>query len=300
MTNKEIQVDGSGKDGLLCFWEPSEVAISDLVSALKSIGKEGLLPKSSVAKSALKYSLQTFISKSGLRVRGSTPELFPLAPEVVGYEARRMNRGTEQNQPEFVISVVADNGSISIPRYDSMILPQLDTKKSKVEEVLQAVFDSRSAIFPTEMVSACISRVIESLGGILVRKTGGNYFVPDRSIEVFEVFAGELDKASGSKPEIVTYRFPLKANDRSFKSVLKAVKEQATSRLAAVEEELAQLGSKKQRKDGKESRENEVHEVKAMLAQYQEILGVELKDFEAMADKVAAAVSVHNALDWCA
>jgi len=300
MTHKEIHVDGSGADGLLTFWEPDEIAIDGLVSALKAIGKEGLLPKSSVAKSALKYSLQAFLAKSGLKVRGNTPEVFPLAPEVVGFEARRMNRGTEQNQPEFVISVVSDNGSVSIPRYDSMILPQLDTKKDKAESALQAVFDSRSQIFPTEMASACIARVIQSLGGILVRKTGGNYFVPGHSIEVFEAFAEELDKASGSKPEIVTYRFPLRANNRSFNSVLKAVKEQAVERLATVEKELSQLGSKRQRKDGQETRMNEVMDVKAMLLQYQEILGVELKSYQEMADKVASAVSIHNALDWCA
>ena len=299
MTHKEIHVDGSGKDGLLTFWEPSEVAIDDLVRALKAIGKDRLLPKASVAKSALKYSLQTFIAKSGLRIRGNTPEVFPLAPEVVGYEARRMNRGTEQNQPEFVISVVSDNGVVSIPKYDSGILPQLDTKKHKAEAALQTVFDSRSTIFPTEMSSGCIARVIESLGGILVRKTGGNYFVPDHSIEAFEVFAEELDKAEGSKPEIVTYRFPLKANNRSFKSVLKAVKDQACERLAAVEKELSMLGSKKQRKDGQETRMNEVVEVKALLLQYQEILGVELKEYQDMADKVASAVSIHNALEWC-
>lgn len=300
MTNHEIKVDGSGKDGLLAFWEPDEIAIADLERALKAIGKEGLLPKASVAKSALKYSLQAFIAKSGLKVRGNTPEVFPLAPEVIGFEARRMNRGTEQNEPEFVISVVSDNGAISIPRYDSGILPQLDTKKSKAEEVLQSVFDSRSAIFPTEMASACISRVIQSLGGILVRQTGGNYFVPEKSIGAFETFASELDNSQGSKPEIVTYRFPLKANDRSFKSVLRAVKGQACERLAAVEAELSQLGSKKQRKDGKENRINEVLEVKTLLEEYQGILGVSLKEYQEMADKVAAAVSVHNALDWCA
>ena len=301
MTHKEIQVDGTGKDGLLAFWEPDEIAIDHLVTALKAIGKEGLLPKTSVAKSALKHSLQVFIQKSGLKVRGNTPEVFPLAPEVVGYEARRMNRGTENNDPEFVLSVVLNShGIVTIPRYDRSILPQLDTKKDKAEAALQSVFASRSAIFPTEMVSACISRVIQSLGGILVRRTGGNYFVPGHSIYAFEAFADELDKAAGSKPEIVTYKFPLVANNRSFKSVLKAVKDQAVDRLMAVEEELYQLGGKKQKSNGKETRMNEVLEVKALLLQYQELLGVNLKEFEEMADKVGNAVAAHNALEFCA
>lgn len=301
MTNKEITVDGSGQDGLMTFWEPSEVAIEDLVRSLKAIGKEGLLPKSSVAKSALKYSLQVFISKAGLKVRGNTPEVFPLAPEVIGFEARRMNRGVETNDPEFVLSVVVDNnGTVTIPKYDAGILPQLDSKRDKAEAAIQSVFAKRSAIFPTEMASACIARVIQSLGGILVRKTGGIYFVPQRSIEEFEGFVHELDSSVGSKPEIVTCRFPIKPGHKSAKSVLKAVKQQASDRLAAVEAELQSLGSKKQRNDGKESRLNEVDAVKAMLDEYQQILGVSLKELTEMADKVASAVSVHSALEWCA
>jgi hypothetical protein len=300
MTTNEIQVDGTGQDGQITFWEPSECGIADLEKALQAIGKTGLMPKASVAKSALKYSLQAFIDRSGLKIRGNSPELCPLAPEVVGYEARRPNRGVESNDPEFLFSAVADNGVVTIPKHNSSAIPQLDTKKSQAEAVMSSIFASRSTVFPTEMVSACIGRVIESLGGILVRKTGGNYFIPQKGIEDFEKFASALDEANGSRPEIVTYRFPLKAGDRSFRSVLKAVKEQASSRLAEIEGELQSLGTKKQRSNGKESRLNEVEDVKDLISQYQEILGVSLKEMTDMADQVAAAVSIHSALEFCA
>jgi hypothetical protein len=300
MTIREIEADGSGKDGAIVWWEPEQLSIGDLTNALKAIGKESLLPKSSVAKAALREALAALVAKSGLRVRGNTPSYFPLAPEVIGWEARRMNRGSEQNEPEFILSVVADSGIVTIPRHNSDLIPQLDTKKDKAESALQSVFDARSQVFPTEVVSACISRVIASFGGILVRQTGGVFFVPPHAIEKYEEFCEQIDSASGTKPEMVSCRFALKPTERSFNAVLKAVKEQATSRLAAVEEELAQLGGKKQRANGRETRTNEVLEVKAMLTQYQEILGVELKEYEAMADQVAAAVSIHSALEFCA
>jgi hypothetical protein len=300
MTTKEIEADGSGKDGAIVWWEPERLPIGDLTNALKAIGRESLLPKSSVAKSALREALAALVAKSGLRVRGNTPSYFPLAPEVVGWEARRLNRGSEQNQPEFILSVVADNGIITIPKYNPDLIPQLDAKKDKAESALQSVFDARSKVFPTEAVSACISRVIASLGGILVRQTGGVYFVPPHAIERYEEFCKQIDSASGSKPEMVNCRFALKPTERSFQAVLKAVKEQAVSRLAAVEEELAHLGSKKQRANGKETRLNEVLDVRAMLTQYQEILGVELKEYESMADAVASAISIHSALEFCA
>ncbi len=300
MTTREIQVDGSGKDGILTWWEPDMVRIDDLKRSLEAIGKGGLLPKSSVMKSSLKYATQAFVARSGLKVRGNSPEISPLAPEVIGFEVRRPNRGTEKNEPEFIFSVVADShGTVTIPKHNSAILPQLDNHRLKVEGAIQGVFDRRCEVFPTEMVSSCISRVIQSLGGVLVRQTGGNYFVPGHNIETYEAFADELDKSVQSKPEIVTCRFPIKAGTRSCKAVLAAVKSQASERLAAVEAELAQLGSKKQRINGKESRETECIEVMAMLKQYEEILSADLKELIDMAQKVNDAVSCHNALDFC-
>jgi hypothetical protein len=300
MTAKEIEIDGSGRDGLLAMWEPSDITMEDLSNALKAIGKEGLLPKSSVAKAALKEALYAFICRTKLAVRGNTPELFPLAPEVVGYEARRMNKGTENNSPEFIMSVVVDaNGVVSIPKHDSNILPQLDNHKAKVEAAIQGVFDTRVKWYPTGPTSTCIARVIESLGGILVRKTGGSYFLPEKGIEKFEEFCAALDSSKDRAPEMVTYRFPIKPGTRSFKSVLQAVKRNASDRLAEVESGLQELGTKKQRSNGQESRLNECVAVKEMLAVYSEALGVELKDFMDMADKVQSAVAAHNALDWC-
>jgi len=297
MTNNTIQVSG-GDDGLIAMWEPHSCLISNMESALDAIGKKTLLPKGSVAKSALRYAFKRFLDKSPLHVRGNVPEIFPLAPEVTGFEARRLNRGKEANDPEFIMSVVVDsNGDVTIPQFDAGIIPSLTSKQTKAEEAMSSLYAQRSTYYPTEMASGTIARVIESLGGILVRKTGGVYFVPPHNVSVFEAFCDALD---GAGPELVTYNFAIKPGERSFKSVLEAVKRIAREQLKDVEEGLHKLGDKKQRSDGQQSRIDVCLSVKAMLTEYENILGVSLKEFQDMADDVKAAVSAHTALDFAA
>ncbi len=296
MTNSTIQVGNDDGDGLITMWEPSPVKIEDIEAALDSIGKKGLLPKSSVAKSALRYAFKRFIEKSPLHVRGNVPEIFPLAPEVTGFEARRLNRGKDSNDPEFLMSVVVDsNGDVTIPKFDAALIPSLSTKKDKAEDAMSSLYAKRSAYYPTEMTSGTIARVIESLGGILVRQTGGVYFVPPHNVSVFETFCEALD---GSGPEIVNYNFAIQPGKRSFKAVLAAVQRIAREQLLEVEEGLNKLGDKKQRSDGQKSRLDVCVSVKAMLTEYEGILGVSLKEFQDMADDVKAAVSAHTALDF--
>jgi hypothetical protein len=297
MTNNTIQVSG-GDDGLIAMWEPHSCLISNMESALDAIGKKTLLPKGSVAKSALRFAFKRFLDKSPLHVRGNVPEIFPLAPEVNGFEARRLNRGKDSNDPEFIMSVVVDsNGEVTIPKFDAGLIPSLTTKQTKAEEAMSSLYAQRSTYYPTEMASGTIARVIESLGGLLVRKTGGVYFVPPHNVSVFETFCNALD---GAGPELVTYNFAIKPGERSFKAVLAAVKRIAQEQLKEVEEGLNKLGDKKQRSDGQQSRIEVCLTVKAMLTEYENILGVSLKEFQDMADDVKAAVSAHTALDFAA
>jgi len=302
VTNGTIEISGDGDDGVLVLWEPGHIKIEDLEEALATIGRGNLLPKASVAKSALKKAFKRFLDKSPLHVRGNTPELSPLAPEVVGFEARRPNKGQENNDPDFVMSVVADaSGSVTIPKFDAGILPALadDTKRAQAEAGIGALFKTNLEYYPTTMTSTVISRVIESLGGILVRKTGGAYFVPPRSVGDFETFCDAIDAAEVG-PEMVTHSFGIKPGERSFKAVLKAVQRIAKERLCEVEEGLNRLGERKQRSDGKTARIDECLAVKSMLSEYESLLGVSLKEFQEMADDVQAAVNAHAALEFAA
>jgi hypothetical protein len=298
MADKTINIDGSGKDGAMTYWEPGEISRTGLVSALDKIGKVSLTPKGSTRGAALQDAFSAFIDRAKIKVRGRPIKFFPLSAEVTGFDARQINPGNEEVDPVFVASIVVDdNDQVQIAKYNPAILPQLDNHKAKVESVLQSVFDNRCNYFPTATVSACVARVIESLGGIRIRRAGGYYFVPRKGLDDFDDFSKEVANQSG--PEIVAVKFPLVPTETSYAAVLKSVKTVAKERLAAIEAGLLELGTdRKMRSNGKESRLKECEDVLSMLKDYEEILGVSLSESKELVAKVETAVHAHAALEW--
>lgn len=298
MTNNTIAIDGDNT-GALVLWEPGPCKMTDMLVALTSIGRDKLLPKSSVAKAALKKAFHGFVSASPLYIRGNIPEINPLASHVLGFEARRMNRGETTNDPEFLLSVVVDEGGkVKVAEFNPALCPWAGTKSDKIEAHIQAKFDELTEFYPTDMASRTVARVIQSLGGIsLVKKTGGKFFLPPDGVDQFESFAAVLDGAEVA-PRLVTYKFQIKPTERSFKVVLQAVQEEATERLKAVEESLQDIG--KMKANGKESRLAECMAVRELMERYESVLGVSLQKFKDMAEQVAGAVDAHSVLEFAA
>jgi hypothetical protein len=296
-----INVDGSGQDGAMVCWDAGCIKISDLHSALNDIGLVSLGPKSSVLSSALSDAFSEFLDKvPGLKEWGKPVKLYRLDPEVIGWTARKINPDKEDIDPVFVASVVlGDSGIPKIIKYNSELIPQLDTKRAQFEAALNKIYQTRIGYFPTNMVTQCFNKVVQALGGILVKRTGGLYFIPEDGIEKFEQFANSLD--GKGDVELVTVRFPVVPSERSYAMVLRAVTRVAKERLAAVEKSLAELGTeKRQRSNGKESRLNECRDVLEMLKNYEEILGVDMTGLKQMAEKIQKQVDVHDVLDFCA
>lgn len=298
MINKAVGFDGSGNDSAMCFWEPSELPIATLAAALTDIGKPGLIPKTSVMASSLKDAFTVFIDRSQIKERGRPIKPFPLSAEVTGFDFRQINPGNEDIDPVFVASVVLDtSGHVRIPKHNSSILPMLDYKKAAVEAALQKVFETRCGVYPATFVSTALQNLVKSVGGILVKRTGGMFFVPAKGVEIFEQLGKKLE---GTDLELTTLRFPLVPTESSYGCVLKAVKRVAKDRMFAVEKSINELGSgKKMRSNGKESRLQECQEVLEMLKDYEEILGVEFSESKAVVAKVEQAVHAHAAMEWC-
>jgi len=301
MSERIIAVDGSGKTGCQIYWEPSEMPKDNLDSALNAIGKSHLIPKVSTAAFALEEAFDAFLSRAKIKQRGKPIKYFRLSADVTGFEARQIHPNSEDVDPVPVASVVLENGIVKIAKHNADLLPQIDTHRGQIEQVLQSVFDSRMRVYPTATVSACIAKVISEVGGILIRRTGGLYFVPEAGIPIVEEFANIVDLTQASSPEIVLCKFPLVPTERSYMTVLKSVKTVTRERLEAVEAGLASLGKDRKMQDrGKQSRLDECQEVLEMLELYEEILGVPLDEFKGLAEKVKNAVNAHAALEWAA
>lgn len=298
MRQHNIEVDGSGADGAFIWWEPGTVQIADMHRAYDLAGRTNLLPKTSNAQAALKEAFSAFIDACNIKARGRPVRIEPLSENVLGCEAYQTERGDEQNSRYFIMSVRTDeDGHVRIVKHDSSIMPQVDNHRAQIEDRIQKVYENKLNWWPTTQVSSSVARLIESLGGILVRQTGGNYFLPECGLNDFISVADHIESCQTDLQFVVT-KFPLKPNERSFRCVLEAVQRIASERLATVEEGLKDLGSKKQRANGVASRVGECMEVKDLLTRYGSLLGVAFQDLMDAAQKVEDAVAAHAAMDF--
>jgi hypothetical protein len=300
MTFQTVSVDGSGQDGAFVWWEPGKMRVKDLKDALDATGHKHLLPKASTVPAALRETLARFIAKAKIKVRGNPVDINPLREDVRGFEAVRQDRGDTENIHDFVISVVLDDsGQVRIAKHDSQYVPQADIIKDQLEQAMTGMFHELLDWYPTTMVSGCLTRVIEAMGGVLCRKAGGVYFLPEAAANRFEPLAVVADKAEGNLSVVIT-KFPLKAGERSYKLVLESIRQEIKEALIEVEEGLRQLGSTKQRSNGQATRFATLDALKAKVSQYEALLGVTMNDMHDAVAKVKSAVAAHNAMEMCA
>jgi hypothetical protein len=299
MNQQVINVDGSGNDCSLVFWEPSEMQKAGLDNACDLVGLGACKPKHSTVAAALEESFGRLLDSAKVKVRGKPIRFFRLAG-VVGFEARQIHPGQQDVDPVPVASIALDDDNLPrVIKHNSAILPQVDTHRVKIEEILAKNFENRMTVYPTTMVSTCLSKVISALGGILIKQTGGLFFVPGHSTDKFDAFAKAIDSCQCQKPQIVMVKFPLVPTESSYTSVLTAVQRVANERLKVVEESMSDLGGdKKMRSDGINTRLEECQSVLDLLESYENILGTSLADAKEMALKVRSAVNAHAALAW--
>jgi hypothetical protein len=299
MSAKRIEVDGSGEDGAMSWWDPGRLPVQGLTEALGKVGLGGLLPKASTVPAALKETLDGFITAANVKVRGKPVTINQLAEDVKGFEAVRQDRGAVENYHDFVMSIVLDETTqeVKIAKHNEQHVPQVSIVKAQIEAKMTEVFREQLDYYPTTMVSGCLARVISSLGGVLCRKSGGVYFLPESSAQVFETLADEIDTLGDVA--ITITKFPLRPGERSYALIVKSLREEISAALIEIEEGLRDLGGKKQRANGEATRLETLVQLKAKVTRYEALLGVALTDVHAAVDKVKEAVAAHNALAAC-
>jgi hypothetical protein len=299
MSVQKVRVDGSGQDGMFVWWEPGRIKVSDLRDALTAAGYLHLMPKSSTVASALRETLNGFIEAAKIKVRGSPVVISPLREDIKGFEAVRQDRGDTENFHDFVISVVEDNGAVKIAKHNPQYVPQADIIKDQLEEKMTEVFQAQLDWIPTSMATSTLARVVQAMGGIVCRRAGGIYFLPEKSAGVFGQLADAMDAADGELSVTITV-FPLNPGERSYRLVLESIRKEVNEGLVEIESALADLGDRKQRSDGQTNRLNALDAMKAKLTQYESLLGVTMQDMHDAVEKVKSAVAARNVLDMCA
>lgn len=300
MTERTVRVDGSGQDGLFVWWEPGPMRVESLRQALTDANCSHLLPKASTVPAALKTTLAGYIESAKIKERGSPIALEPLRDDVRGFEAVKVQRGDVNNDHCHVMSIVLDSitNRVEIVRFDPDALPHLSVIKDQIEDKMTEVFHEQMDYFPTAMVSGCLSRAISHMGGILVRRAGGIYFLPDGASGRFEPLARALDGSGGGVSVTIT-RFDLKPGDRSYRLVLDSLRQEVSEALLEIEQGLAELGSSKPRANGQATRLSTLDALNAKVTEYEALLGVTMQDMHSAVEQVRAAVAARNVMEMC-
>lgn len=302
MTPQSIQLDGSGKDGLIITWEPGQLLVTDAQNAFKAANAEALLPKSSTKPGAVRTAFSALLDALNIKVRGMPIQITPLREDLIGYEARRVLKGDVENDPEFVMSVVLEEDSngarIKVAKHCPIILPQIGILQSQIEDRLTKVYEEELQYYPVSMISSALQRLVMHLGGISLRKAGGTYYLPGAAVNVFNMVADALESPTG-KLRINTCCFPIVPSERSYRWVLESLQAEVSGDLAEIEEDLKDLGGRKQRANGMESRLEHASKIDQKISQYESLLNVTLTDLHDAVQKVKTAVEAHNLMEIC-
>ena len=199
------------------------INITDLYNALFNANIGQLLPKASTIPAALKETLSGFLEAANIRVRGLPIAINPLASDVKGVEAVQRNPGQTSNQFTHVMSIVLNEQTnrVQIVSHNPVFftLPN----PTAVEDRMTSVYQQQLDWYPTPMVSSCLSRVIAHLGGVLCRKTGGVYYLPEMALNRFEPLANALESGQGDLAITIT-KFTLNPGERSYRLVAQSIR----------------------------------------------------------------------------
>lgn len=297
--NRIMELDGTGNDGGMAFWNSSQVKVQTLRQALNDNGLGGLFPKETRIPWALKETLSQFVSHGKLKLKtyGNPIKFHPLKSDTVqGVEAVKMMRGKTKNAHEFLLSIVHQNGTIKIADYNPLLLPLQPNMITGLEVALGAMFDQHMEVMPTHMVSSCINRILGFLGGVLAKGDGGLWFVPGHAVDQFEK-VGTAMMADGGGLRIVTLKFMLKPGESSYKMVLEAIQKEAADTVKEMSDGLAELAGSKLMERGINTRLRTLDELRAKVAMYEQLLGVALSDVHATLKTTEDAVNAHNVMN---
>ena len=302
MISKAIELDGSGQDGMFVTWEPGQLLVEDARSAFRTANAEALLPKSSTKPNALRTAFSAMLDSLNVKVRGMPIQITPLREDLVGFEARRVLKGDVENDPEFLISVVLEEDSngarVKIAKFDANVLTQVALMQTQFEERLTRVYEEELNYYPVSMISSAMQRLILNLGGISLRQAGGSYFLPAKAAETFSKVADGLE-APGGDLRVNTFTFPLKPGERSYRWVLDALRKEVNACLAEIQEELKDLGGRKQRSNGMETRLEHAVRIDKKISEYESLMNVTLTDLHEAVNVVKTAVESHNLMEIC-
>jgi len=190
-------------------------------------------------------------------------------------EKRRLVRPLEKRGRWALVSETVVDGEMTHATMATVSLGDNDHPQMTpvIPDLLQTVldgFDYYTRVWTTDDVASWLTyRALSSCNAVTLRDTGGVYFIPRTTLDLWRRVVGALRSCSGAR----VFEVPALASDEAVASILDAVEREATSAAAAMEDELmeADLGARALR-----NRAETCAAVARKVQSYEALLGAKL------------------------
>ncbi len=259
--------------GAVVFWTTAEFTNRDkLQRAFDALGLGSYVPEPRPDSAVLRHALEEVFGGSRTLVR-------PLADRD-GFAVVREDRGKLDNQYSTLLSARVGSPSLVIEPW----IPQADD--------VQRAFDRYRGCIPATQVSACLVKIVESLGGMRLRPTGAVYWVPGHHLVDWSEIAHAVETSGEGKPTAV-YLLRHQFDAEAVRAIRDAVVAEVQNEAQRIEKEVLQgdLGGR-----ALETRQRHAQALRDKVLLYEDLLNVGLADLHKVVDAADQATATATLL----
>ncbi len=266
MTETTLEVGGA-----VVFWTAAEFTHREkLRTVLGPLALDHLVPDPRPPSSVLKDALDEVLGGPRVLVR-------PLADRD-GFAVVHEERGTTANS--YAATLVARVTDVDPPAID---YDPLDDRASMVN----AAFRKHQGRIPGVQLSACLVKIVESLGGTRLRPTGAVYWVPGHKLDEWSAVARAVESAADGRPSAV-YLLRHRMDADAVRAVRDAVVAEVQGEAARIRDEVqtGDLGGR-----ALETRKSQAADLRAKVLLYEDLLNIGLSGLHKAVDAADQAAA---------
>lgn len=252
--------------GMVVFWTASERTSHDRLKAeLESIGEESLLPPKRPPQNVLFDAISEYAKGEERLVRKlQDPGSYSIVAETKGKEA---------NQYETVLMARVDQDDSGI----TLRFRPFDERAGQIT----TIFNKHNGIVTSGQVGSALAAAVRSMRCVVLRPTGGIYWIAEDFIPRMQRIAGAFEAAGANKVYFMRTAMDIDAV-RAIRDMLTA---QVMAQAVKLQEDIgSQLGSK-----ALENRMRQADELMATITQYEDLLGQSLGNLRSAVDDAVIA-----------
>ncbi len=272
--------------GAVVYWTCGPTDREKLKENLDSLCLQGVVPAERTDAAALKmavteYQAGTLKGKSRKKSKDCDTIVQPHKDRKKnGFEVVDVERGEDQNfyTPDFSVRVDRDGERVKI----------VVSRGYADNSNLQRLFEQHKAQLGGSAVGKCLSDVVERLAGVALRPSGGVYWIPDASTELWTEVALAVEGAASEKGGSSVYMMRTVIDACTVRAVKDAIVGEVTTAASLLAEEISGgLGE-----EALETRQRVAKRLHEKVRQYEEIIGEAMQGLHAVIETVEQSAMI--------